>query len=402
MTGILLGPYALNLLDPSILGISADLRQIALIIILMRAGLNLDVKDLAKAGRPAVLMCFVPACFEIAGMIFLAPRLLGISILDAAILGTVVGAVSPAVIVPKMLYLMENRYGTDKGIPQLIMAGASVDGVFVIVLFTAFTGLAKGETVSPISFAQIPISIVLGLLAGIVLGVGLSWTFQKFHLRDSVKVVVLLSVSFLLVSLEAALKDRIPVSGLLAVMSMGAALQKRRYETARRLSDKFSKLWVAAEVLLFVLVGATVDIQYAVSAGWAAVLVVFGALLFRMAGVFCCMLRTCLRMKERLFCMIAYLPKATVQAAIGSIPLTMGLSCGKIVLTVAVLAILITAPLGAFGVDASHKRLLQKEPPIERDTEITKKYKKYQLLSIPNQNPGCYNEGAIIKNASMR
>lgn len=360
ITGIVLGPYALNLLDSSILSISADLRQLALIIILLRAGLNLDIKDLIKVGRPAFLMCFVPACFEIAGMILIAPGLLGISILDAAIMGAVVAAVSPAVIVPKMLHLMERGYGTEKSIPQLIMAGASVDDVFVIVLFTAFTGLAQGESVSPLSFVQIPVSIILGLLAGILLGVGGAWFFRKFHMRDSVKVVILLSVSFLLVAMEAALKGIVPVSGLLAVMSMGAALQKRRYEVAKRLSGKFSKLWIAAEVLLFVLVGATVDIKYAASAGLMAVLVVLGVLVFRMAGVFCCLLKTKLLMKERIFCMIAYMPKATVQAAIGSIPLTMGLPCGKIVLTVAVLAILITAPLGAFGVDMTYKRLLEK------------------------------------------
>lgn len=361
ITGIVLGPYALNLLDGSLLGISAELRQIALIIILMRAGLNLDIRDLKKVGRPAILMCFVPACFEIAGMVLIAPKLLGISMLDAAIMGAVVSAVSPAVIVPKMLHLMEDRYGTGQSIPQLIMAGASVDDVFVIVLFTAFTGLAQGESISPIRFVQIPVSIVLGLIVGIGLGLALAWFFQKFHIRDSVKVVILLSAAFLLVALEAALKGSVPVSGLLAVMSMGAALQKRKGGVAKRLSCKFSKLWIAAEILLFVLVGATVDIQYAASAGLTAILAVVGALLFRILGVFCCLLKTKLLMKERLFCMIAYLPKATVQAAIGSIPMALGLPCGKIVLTVAVLAILITAPLGAFGVDMTYKWLLQRE-----------------------------------------
>ena len=361
ITGIVLGPYALNLLDGSLLGISAELRQIALIIILMRAGLNLDIRDLKKVGRPAILMCFVPACFEIAGMVLIAPKLLGISMLDAAIMGAVVSAVSPAVIVPKMLHLMEDRYGTGQSIPQLIMAGASVDDVFVIVLFTAFTGLAQGESISPVRFVQIPVSIVLGLIVGIGLGLALAWFFQKYHIRDSVKVVILLSAAFLLVALEAALKGSVPVSGLLAVMSMVAALQKRKGDVAKRLSCKFSKLWIAAEILLFVLVGATVDIQYAASAGLTAVLAVVGALLFRILGVFCCLLKTKLLMKERLFCMIAYLPKATVQAAIGSIPMALGLPCGKIVLTVAVLAILITAPLGAFGVDMTYKWLLQRE-----------------------------------------
>ena len=359
VTGMILGPYALNMLDGSILGISADLRQIALIIILTRAGLSLDIQDLKKVGRPAVLMCFVPACFEIMGMILLAPRLLGISVLDAAIMGAVVGAVSPAVIVPKMLNLMEKGYGVKKSIPQLILAGASVDDVFVIVLFTAFTGLAQGGTFSPASILSIPVSIGTGIAAGGLAGILLALFFQKVHIRDSAKVVILLSISFLMIELENRLKGYVPFSGLLAVMSIGIALQKKRYEASARLSVKYSKLWVAAEVLLFVLVGATVDISYAMKAGAAAVILIFGVLIFRMAGVFFCLLGTDINRKERLFCMIAYMPKATVQAAIGGVPLAMGLGCGKIVLTVAVLAILITAPLGAFGVEQTYKRLLK-------------------------------------------
>ncbi|MBP7487117.1 MAG: cation:proton antiporter [Parabacteroides sp.] len=360
-TGIILGPYALNLLDPSILSISADLRQLALVIILTRAGLALDLDDLKKVGRPALLMCFVPACFEIAGMVLLAPSLLGISILEAALMGTVIAAVSPAVIVPKMLFLMENKIGTKKSIPQLIMAGASVDDVFVIVLFTAFTGLLSGGEVSSASFLQIPIAIVTGLAAGILLGLVLSIYFKRFHMRDSVKVLILLSISFLLVAMEKLLKGTLPVSGLLAVMGMSATLLKTYGLLAKRLSAKFNKLWVGAEILLFVLVGATVDIKYAVAAGFAAVLLIFGVMIFRLAGVYVSLLKTPLTKKERVFCMIAYMPKATVQAAIGSIPLALGLSCGKIVLTVAVLAILITAPLGAFGVDISYKKLLEQD-----------------------------------------
>lgn len=358
ITGIVLGPYVLNLLDPSILSISADLRQIALIIILTRAGLSLDINDLKKVGRPAILMCFVPACCEIAGMILLAPGLLGISVLDAAIMGAVVAAVSPAVIVPKMLMLMEKGYGRENRIPQLIMAGASVDDVFVIVLFTAFTGLAQGGSISAASFAQVPVSILTGMIAGVGTGMILAVLFARLHIRDSGKVVVLLSISFLMVALENVLKGVIPFSGLLAVMSMGIALQKKRRVVAERLSVKYSKLWVAAEILLFVLVGASVDVSYALAAGASAVLLIFGVLLFRMAGVFLCMLKTKLSGKERLFCMIAYMPKATVQAAIGGVPLALGLGCGKIVLTVAVLAILITAPLGAFGVDVAYRKLL--------------------------------------------
>lgn len=360
ITGIILGPYALNLIDQSVLSISSDLRQIALIIILTRAGLNLDINSLKKVGRPAILMCFVPACFEIIGMVLLAPPLLGISILDALIMGTVVAAVSPAVIVPKMLKLIETGYGKDKSIPQMIMAGASVDDVFVIVLFTSFTGLAQGESFSPISLIQVPISIILGIGLGILIGIILGFFFKKVHMRDSIKVIIILSISFLLVTLENSLKGIVPISGLIAIMSIGISLQKIRSDASKRISTKFSKLWVAAELMLFVLVGATVDIKYAFSAGIMAILLIFGVLVFRMIGVLICLIKTKLNKKERIFCMIAYCPKATVQAAIGYIPLTMGLSCGNIVLTVAVLSILITAPLGAFFIELLYRKLLKK------------------------------------------
>lgn len=362
LTGIILGPHVLNVLDVKILGISADLRKLALIIILARAGLSLDIKDLLKVGRPAVLMCFIPACFEIIGMIILAPRLLNISLLDAAIMGAVVGAVSPAVVVPKMLNLMENGYGTNKSIPQLILAGASVDDVFVIVMFTSFTGLALGEKITASSFIQIPVSIVLGLIGGFILGFLILELFKKFQMRDSSKVIVILSIAFLLVAAEEMLKEIVPFSGLLAVMSLGILIQKNNSILASRISSKFSKLWVAAELILFVLVGAAVDIQYAAKAGINSILLIFGVLLFRMAGVYISLIKTKLSNKERLFCMVAYTPKATVQAAIGSVPLAMGLSCGQIVLTVAVIAILITAPLGAFGIDSTYKRLLYHNP----------------------------------------
>lgn len=360
-TGIVLGPYALNLIDGSILSISSELRRIALIIILTRAGLSLDVNDLKKVGRPAVMMCFVPACFEIIGMVVLAPKMLGISVLDAALMGTVVGAVSPAVIVPKMLKLMEEGYGTKKGIPQLLLAGASVDDVFVIVLFASFLGLEKGGKISLLSFAQIPVSIVLGALVGAVVGYVLTAYFEKIHIRDTAKVLIILSVSFILVTLEDKLSGIVPFSGLIAVMCFGILIQRKREVAARRLSDKFSKIWVGAEVLLFVLVGATVDLNYAVSAGTAAVILIFGVLVFRMAGVFICLIKTPFNMKERLFCMVGYMPKATVQAAIGGVPLAAGLGCGKIILTVAVLAILITAPLGAFGIERIYRRCLERE-----------------------------------------
>lgn len=358
ITGLLLGPHVLNMIDASVLNISSELRRIALIIILTRAGLSLDIDDLRKVGRPAFLMCFVPACFEIAGMILLAPKLLGVSVLDAAIIGAVVGAVSPAVIVPKMLKLMDERCGTEKGIPQLILAGASVDDVFVIVIFSAFTSLAQGGSVSVMSFVKIPISIVVGICAGIIIGILLAKYFEKVHIRDTAKVLILLSLSFMLVTFEDYYSTVIPFSSLIAVMCTGIALQRKRTVVAERLSVKFNKLWVGAEIVLFVLVGATVDLRYVKTAGIAAVILIFGVLIFRMFGVFCCLLKTQLEIKERLFCMIAYTPKATVQAAIGGIPLSMGLACGNMVLTVAVLAILITAPVGAFAIDCTYKKLL--------------------------------------------
>lgn len=366
ITGIVLGPYALNLIDANLLAVSADLRRIALIIILLRAGLSLDVSALRRVGRPAVLLCFVPACAEILGMAVLAPMLLGVSVSEALVMGAVVAAVSPAVVVPKMLKFQAEGYGTNRSIPQMIMAGASVDDVFVIVLFTAFTALAQGQRVSAGSLLQIPMAIVVGVSVGLFMGWALAAFFKKIHLRDSTKVLMMLSVAFVLVSLEDFLKNMIGFSGLLAVMAMGVALQtppktaEGKQSVAERLSIKFSKLWVGAEVLLFVLVGATVDIRYAAGAGFLAVILIFGALVFRMLGVALCLIKTPLSKKERLFCMIAYCPKATVQAAIGGLPLAMGLSCGNLVLTVAVLAILITAPLGAFAIDITYKKWLSK------------------------------------------
>lgn len=359
LTGIILGPYVFNALDDSILGISADLRRLALVIILTRAGLSLDIGDLKRAGRPAVLMCFVPACFEILGVILIAPKLFGMTILEAAILGSVLAAVSPAVIVPRMIKLIEEGYGNSKSIPQMILAGASVDDVFVIVLFTAFTSLATGGDVSAMQFVEIPISIVLGILVGSAAGIILVKFFKKLHMRDSVKILIILSISFLLLEAETRLEGIIPLSGLLAIMSMGIIIRQTYSELAVRISQKYNKLWVAAEVLLFVLVGAIVDLKYVTQAGIIALLIVVGAMVFRMVGVFCCMLGTKLNRKEKLFCMLAYTPKATVQAAIGGLPLAMGLACGQKVLTGAVIAILVTAPFGAICMDRSYKKLLQ-------------------------------------------
>lgn len=361
LTGILLGPYVLDLLDESILNISTELRQIALIIILTRAGLNLDLKDLKQVGRPAILMCFVPACFEIVASLIFAPKFLGLTLLESAILGTVIAAVSPAVVVPKMLYLMDHGYGTNRSIPQMIMAGASVDDVFVIVLFTAFTGLAQGGDITPLDFLTIPSSIAFGLLGGFLIGLFLTFLFTKIHIRDSGKVIIILSISFLLVSLEGLLTGIIGFSGLLAVMALGATIQQNRNNLSKRLSLKFSKLWVAAEIWLFVLVGATVNISYALKAGSIAIALLACLMVFRMIGVIVSLFKTNLNIKERIFTAISYMPKATVQAAIGGLPLAMGLSNGDTILTLAVLSILVTAPLGAILIDLTHKKLLFKE-----------------------------------------
>ncbi|BBF44641.1 Na+/H+-exchanging protein [Lachnospiraceae bacterium KM106-2] len=361
VTGIILGPFCLKLIAPSILNISAELRKIALVIILIRAGLSLNIKQLKKAGRPAVLLCFVPACFEIVGVMVGGRLLLGLSLLEGALLGSVLAAVSPAVIVPRMIHLIEKGYGEERAIPQMIMAGASVDDVFVITIFTALCSLVKGQGMSYTSFVRIPFAIIVGILAGCVVGWILYKLFTRIHIRDTVKVLIILSVCFLLSGLEESIEKVIPFSGLIGVMALGAFYYNRNYEVAGRLSAKFSKIWIGAEILLFVLVGASVDTSYLVKAGVTAILVVLIGLVFRMAGVGCCVTGTQLNKKERLFSMIAYTPKATVQAAIGATPLAMGFSCGNIILVTAIVAILLTAPLGAVGVDLTYKKLLERE-----------------------------------------
>lgn len=360
ITGIVLGPYVLNMLDIKLLGISADLRKIALIIILTRAGLGLDLTSLKKIGRPAVLMCFVPATFELAGMLLLAPRLMGMSLLEAAVMGAVLAAVSPAVVVPRMVKLMEEGYGVKEGIPQLILAGASVDDVYVIVLFSTFSGMMQGEGASVIRFVNIPVSIILGMIIGLTIGILLAFYFQKVHIRDTAKVLIILGISFLLAAAEDSLTTPVTFSALIAIMFIGVGLQRKREAVAKRLAVKYGKLWVAAEVFLFVLVGATVNIGYLGRVGVRALLMIAGALLFRMAGVWVCLLGTGLKTGEKAFTMLAYTPKATVQAAIGGIPLALGFACGDTVLTVAVLAIVLTAPLGAFAIDLSYRKLLTK------------------------------------------
>lgn len=360
ITGIVLGPYVLNMLDIKLLGMSADLRKIALIIILTRAGLGLDLTSLKKIGRPAVLMCFVPATFELAGMLLLAPRLMGMSLPEAAVMGAVLAAVSPAVVVPRMVKLMEEGYGVKEGIPQLILAGASVDDVYVIVLFSTFSGMMQGEGASVIRFVNIPVSIILGMVIGLTIGILLVFYFQTVHIRDTAKVLIILGISFLLAAAEDSLTTPVTFSALIAIMFIGVGLQRKREAVAKRLAVKYGKLWVAAEVFLFVLVGATVNIGYLGRVGVRALLMIAGALLFRMAGVWVCLLGTGLKTGEKAFTMLAYTPKATVQAAIGGIPLALGFACGDTVLTVAVLAIVLTAPLGAFAIDLSYRKLLTK------------------------------------------
>lgn len=365
--GIVVSPYVLDLLDPSILGISSELRRIALIIILIKAGLSLNLSDLKKVGRPAVMMSFVPACCEIAGYVVFAPILLGVDRIEAAVMGAVLSAVSPAVVVPRMVRLIEDKWGTQRSIPQMILAGASCDDIFVIVLFSTFLTMAQGGSAKVMDFLNIPISIVLGVLLGAAVGLLVYLLFescyQKGHrIRNSTKVIILLGTSFLLMSIETLINPYVALSGLLAVVAMACVIKlKTDKGVSSGLSEKFGKLWIAAEVMLFVLVGAAVDIRYTLSAGGMAVLMIFTALAFRAVGVWLCLFGTELNTKERIFCVIAYLPKATVQAAIGSVPLSLGLPCGKIVLSVAVLAILITAPLGAIGIDRTYSKLFQHE-----------------------------------------
>lgn len=360
LTGILLGPYVFSVISGEVLDIAAQLRQTALVIILMRAGLSLDVKELIRAGRPAILMCFVPALFEIGATMVFAPLLFGVSYIEAAVIGAITAAVSPAVIVPRMINLINEKYGTDKQIPQIILAGASADDVLVIVLFTSFSAIAGGQNASILDYIQVPTSIILGAAVGAGTGILLRLFFARVHIRDTAKVVITISVAFLLLFLEKVLSDSVHLSGLIAIMAMGMAIYAGNKELAKRLGAKYNKLWAAAEIVLFVLVGAAVNPSNIASFGISTLILLLCTLSFRMAGVFVSLLGTNLSMKERLFCMIAYTPKATVQAAIGAVPLSMGLPCGELALSVAVLAILITAPFGAFAIDLSYKKLLSK------------------------------------------
>ncbi len=370
--GIILGPSCLNLLDSSILLVSGQIRQVALIIILIKAGLALNIKDLKKVGRPAILMSFVPASIEIIAYTFVAPLFFGISHLEGAIMGSVLAAVSPAVVVPRMVTLIESQYGTKKGIPQMILAGASLDDVFVIVLFSTFCTMGTGGDIDLKAFADIPLSVILGIIAGCFAGLCLSLYFNYMNrkhksVRNSLKVIYILGAAFLLMTMESWIKyvtnGFVHVSGLIAVISMACVVRIKipRESTIYDLSAKFGKIWYAFELMLFVLVGAAVDIRYAFNAGWSVVIVIFIALAIRAVGVIIAVSGTHLNLGEKMFCVFSYMPKATVQAAIGSVPLAMGLDCGNIVLTVAVAAIIMTAPLGAVLMDSSYKKLLTKE-----------------------------------------
>lgn len=358
--GIIIGPYALNILSPEVINISGELRRFALVIILTRAGLSLNIEDLKKVGRPAIMMCFVPAAFELAATTLIAPKLFDISYGDAALLGAVLGAVSPAVVVPRMIKLMEEGYGTDKSIPQLVLTGASADDVFVIVIFTSLMTMAQGGEVSAFTFIQIPLSIILGIVLGILSGIFVHFLFSKFAMRLTVKTISLLGISFFLLEIETLLEPYISVSSLIAIMVMGITMFKLNSKTAKEISAQYNQLWTAGEIILFVLVGAQVDMSYALKAGFFAILLIIFALVFRMIGVAVCLLKTKLNKKEILFCMLAYTPKATVQAAIGALPLAAGLNCGQLILTVAVVSILITAPFGAICIDNTYKKFLAK------------------------------------------
>lgn len=359
IVGILISPYCFDLIDESILQISSDIRQIALVIILTRAGLSLNIDDLKKVGRPAILMCFVPACIEMVAVLVLAPLLFKTTLLESAIIGSVMAAVSPAVVVPRMIRLIEEGFGTKESVPQLILAGASVDDVFVIVVFTSLMALATTGDTSIVNFIQIPTSILLGVLLGAILGVLFVLFFKRFEVKDIVKVLIILSISFMLLEIQNQLEDVVAISGLLAIMSMGIIIKRKNNDLATRLSMIYNKLWLGSEIFLFVLVGVAVNLKYALNAGLSVIILVILALIFRMLGVFISLLGANLNHKEKLFCMMAYTPKATVQAAIGTIPMMMGLECGELVLTIAVISILVSAPFGAICVDNTYKKLLR-------------------------------------------
>lgn len=367
LTGIVLGPQVLGLLDKGVLDLSSFLRQMALLIILIKAGLTMDVDDLKAVGRPAVLLSFLPASCEMMGYFIFAPILLNISHTEAALMGGVLAAVSPAVVVPRMVDMIENNIRTEKKIPQMIMAGASCDDIYVLVMFSAFLHLARGEHMTWFTFLDIPISVLTALLFGIITGLILVCIFEwrylrERYIRNSIKVILIMSSAFLLMGIDPIIQKKVAYSSVLAVLVMALVLNKKApQKVSRRLSEKFGKIWLVAEVFLFVLVGATVDIRYWHHAGWKALILVLVALIFRAVGVLTALARTDIGWADRFFCVVAYLPKATVQAAIGSVPLAMGLPCGALILSVAVIGIVVTAPLGAIGIDRLNQKYIKTE-----------------------------------------
>ncbi|MGF7059321.1 cation:proton antiporter [Brassicibacter mesophilus] len=359
--GIIIGPYGANFISGDILKISSDLRRIALIIILLRAGLGIKKETLNKIGIPALKMSCVPGLLEGFTIMLVSNKLLGIPIVEAGMLGFIVAAVSPAVVVPQMLNFIQNKIGADKNIPTLILAGASIDDVFAITLFSTFLGLYGGGQVNiAMKILDIPISIVLGVLLGVIIGFIMIYIFRKYHMRDTKKVLILIGVAIVFTSLEDALKNIIPIASLLGVMTIGFILLEKHSGVANRLASKFNKIWVFAEILLFVLVGAQVNIHVALNSGLVGALIILIGLLARSLGVVISLTGTDLSWKERLFCVIAYVPKATVQAAIGAVPLSAGVSSGDLILAIAVLSIIITAPLGAIGINFAGNRWLSK------------------------------------------
>jgi NhaP-type Na+/H+ or K+/H+ antiporter len=360
IVGLLIGPYCLGLIDEKILSISTELRQVALVIILTRSGLNLDIDSLKKIGRPAILMSFIPATLEIIGTTLISQLLLEITIFESILLGTVLAAVSPAVVSPRMIKLIEERFGEKHQVPKLILAGSSVDDIYVIVLFYTFLGLVGNNTFDFVSITMIPVTIILGVLLGIIVGLILSYILKKTNFKTAINILIIISSSFLMIGLENMLKDYISISSLLGIMVTGIVLLFRNKEKAKQLSDGYNNLWIFFEIILFVLVGATVDFSYAINNGLIAILILMIGLLFRTLGVLLCLIKTKLTFKERLFTILAYIPKATVQASIGGIALSLGLSCGSIILTVSVISILITAPIGAILIDNLSSKLLDR------------------------------------------
>ena len=360
IAGIIISPNQLNFVSDDIINLSADLRQIALVTILTRAGLALNFDKLKKVGRPAILLSFVPASIEMLGIIIFAKRFFSIDTIDAGILAAVLAAVSPAIVVPRMIKLIDEGYGADKNIPEMILAGASVDDVFVIVFFSSFLALKTGGTLSAMSFLNIPISIITGILLGIVAGKILAIVFEKIKVNDIYKAMIFIGISFLMLRLQNVIEKYLALSALISIMTAGITINRKNTKLSTKLLDSYNRLWKVFELFLFVLVGISVNLAYVREAGFLAVILILIGLIFRMIGVNFSLIKTNLNKNERLFTSFAYLPKATVQAAIGPVALQMGLASGNLILSVSVIAILLTAPLGAILTDKTYKKLLKK------------------------------------------